>query len=214
MAAFGGLWKPTNPQALKSPHDILTLYAMNLKPGQFSDPVIAKDHIFIMKLLAKNQARSTPFNMVQQEIEQNPVLEEDVSTEDEAHAEKTADSLPEERQMTEVPDPEKTTEVTVENISSLAEINWADYANEYESIPSVRPGGDSDLPSRLDILTKKPNLRTHLQWQLNFSNLTEKEKLVGEFVIGNLTRDGFLDVTEEDIARETGCDEERADRWL
>lgn len=151
---------------------------------------------------------------VQQEIEENPVLEEELSTED-AASEKKDDDFSQEPQEPEVREQETTKEVSVENTDlSSKEINWEDYANEYESLPSVRPGSDPDLPSRLDILTKKPNLQSHLQWQLSLSHHTEEEKQVGAFVIGNLNRDGFLDLTGEDIVRETECDEETAEQMI
>ncbi|HSR35859.1 MAG TPA: RNA polymerase factor sigma-54, partial [Desulfurivibrionaceae bacterium] len=150
---------------------------------------------------------------IQQEIEENPVLEES-ATAAEAEQEFTADeaaSLGMAEEPT-LPEPERTSEVQMESTSSLTEIDWENYANEYESgySGSTRQRDEGDLPSRLDILTAKPNLQSHLQWQLNLSNITEEEREAGLFIIGNLNRDGFLEATLEDIVRETGCSEETA----
>ncbi len=152
---------------------------------------------------------------IQQEMEQNPVLEElgmDLEDEGESEGEGT-------REMEggpEVVAPETTSEVNVEGVATLSEINWSDYENEYESTSSSNAkGADGDeLPSRLDILTQKPDLVSHLQWQLKFSDATDEEKAVGLFVIGNINRDGFLDVDEEEIAAEAGCSKELASRMI
>ena len=153
---------------------------------------------------------------IQMEIEQNPLLEE-VSTEteqeeadvDERRLEPTAkdESAP-------LPEVEQTSEVSMEPTSSLQEIDWQDYANEYEPLPSFRPESDSDLPSRLDILAKKPNLQAHLQWQLSLSDLTSEEEEVGEYIIGNLDHNGLLQIDLEAIAEGTGCDLEMAEEMV
>jgi RNA polymerase sigma-54 factor len=151
---------------------------------------------------------------IQQEIEQNPVLEE---AESEPGAEagepnSVGDDAPATMET------ENTSEVRLEEgTNQLGEINWEDYANEYESGPSSGSGNgreESDLPSRLDILTRKPDLQAHLRWQLSFAKLSEEEKEIGQFIIGNLNRDGFLEVDEEEIIQETGTDPETVARVL
>nr|MBF0222956.1 RNA polymerase factor sigma-54 [Desulfobulbaceae bacterium] len=147
---------------------------------------------------------------IQQEIEQNPVLEEGNTTEDSSH-----ESL-QDQVAGEVPDPggEKTTEVSLDGDSGLKEIDWSDYENEYESSGSFRPKDGAEMPSRLDILTKKTGLEDHLMWQLKFINLTDQELDVGSFIIGNLNRDGFLEVDDDDIARQTNSAPETVQKML
>ncbi len=148
-------------------------------------------------------ARLELVDTIQQEIEQNPVLEE-VSTTTEVDAAPTTETVSPDSPKEEI-SRETTSEVNVDNTSSLGEINWNDYENEYErSSFSSRPAPASDLPSRLDILAQKTDLQSHLKWQLNFSDVSDKEKEIGLFIIGNLNRDGFLDVEEEEIVQETG----------
>ncbi|MEW6427468.1 MAG: RNA polymerase factor sigma-54 [Thermodesulfobacteriota bacterium] len=151
---------------------------------------------------------------VQQEIEQNPLLEEEQNQNEEQTDEENppAGDNPEAAAAQE----EHTASLSMEEnpVSSMDEINWADYANEYEHLPIGKPEDDSDLPSRLDILSKKASLQTHLQWQLSLSDLSDEEKEIGEFVIGNLNRDGFLDLTAEELADKTGCGMEQALRMI
>ncbi len=149
---------------------------------------------------------------VQQEIEQNPILEE-LSSSDSDSDDSPEDFSPGDN--FEPPLPERTSAVKLEdNGSSFNEINWQDYSNEYVSNIPYKAYDNTELPSRLDILTKKPDLQTHLQWQLSLSKLTEDEKEVGEFVIGNLDKNGLLQVTEEDIVEKTGCSQELAGRMI
>ena len=151
---------------------------------------------------------------VQQEIEQNPVLEEATSDDEEQGAEERKTEAAEVDPDLNPSEYEQTTEVRMEPTSSLQEIDWQNYANEYEPLPSVRPGDDPDLPSRMDILAKKPDLYAHLQWQLNLSDLTEEEEGIGEYIIGNLNSNGFLEIDIEAIATEMGCSYEMAEEMV
>ncbi|OGR00581.1 MAG: RNA polymerase sigma-54 factor [Deltaproteobacteria bacterium RIFOXYD12_FULL_55_16] len=148
---------------------------------------------------------------IQQEIEINPVLEEATDSREQNESEQTGHGH--EEMDAPQPEPERTTEIQMESDSSLREIDWENYRNEYESGVSPR-GTDNDLPSSLDILTTKPDLHSHLAWQLTLSHLTEQEKEVGHFTIGNLDRDGFLEVTEAEIVEGTGCEPELARRLI
>ena len=148
---------------------------------------------------------------IQQEIEQNPVLEELAPTDEGEDTDSRKLDSNQEETGPSAESSEQTAEVQMEATSSLQEIDWQDYANEYEPLPSFRPSNDPDLPSRLDILTKKQDLQGHLYWQLNLATLSEEEETVGEFIIGNLDRDGFLRVDLATIAEATGCDEETAE---
>ncbi len=148
---------------------------------------------------------------VQDEIEQNPVLEEDSNTPDSNH-ESLNDLTVESQEVAAVGD--KTNEVNLESDSGLKEINWADYENEYEGKSSFKRRNDDELPSRVDILTKKTNLVDHLTWQLKFSNANEEEVAIGRFIIGNLSRDGFLEVSDEEIVNATNSSDKVVQKML
>jgi RNA polymerase sigma-54 factor len=151
---------------------------------------------------------------VQQEIEENPMLEDEMLN---SSAEADSESTPQSSEVAEgIPAPiEKTTEVNMDNQSSLGEINWTDYVNEYESSSTFKPqesGGEQT--SRFDILSQKPDLRGHLQWQLSLSDVAPEDFDIGLFVLGNLNRDGFLEVSEEEIVSETSCSPETAQKMI
>ncbi len=146
---------------------------------------------------------------VQQEIEQNPLLEEDPTQS--ISDEETR--LPQEDKTDGADNLEHTKEVKISD-SSIADINWEDYANEYEPSPSYKSKDFSEQPSRFDILTQKPNLQNHLQWQLSLSPLLPGDIELGNFIIGNLNKDGFLEITLEEITEEMGCSTHAAEEMV
>ena len=151
---------------------------------------------------------------IQQEIEQNPLLEE-ISPGDTDY-EINQDSLSSNEETPGIPEPEKTGEVNMDNISSMQEINWEDdYANYYDAgFSFTKETYDRTRLSQIDFLTKEVNLQSHLQWQLSHSELDSELESACLFVIGNLNRNGFLEVTVEDITREIDCTEETARRAI
>ena len=147
---------------------------------------------------------------IRMEIEQNPLLEE-LSPGDTDY-DTGQDSLSATEEIPTTPEPEKTGEVNMDNISSMQEINWEDdYANYYDAgFSFTREAPERNRLTQIDFLTKETNLQSHLQWQLAHKELTTELHETCLFVIGNLNQNGFLEVTVEDITREIGCDEETA----
>jgi RNA polymerase sigma-54 factor len=158
-----------------------------------------------IKLLQLNRLELA--QTLRQEIEQNPLLEEISLGELEPEADPS--SLPSGEEQS-VPEPDKDKAINLEETSpSMQEIDWEDYTNQYESTISFsRETPDSNRLSRLDFVAKKPNLQSHLQWQLTHTDLTPEEREIGNYIIGNLNPDGFLDLSTEEIARDIGCDEQ------
>ena len=152
---------------------------------------------------------------IQHEIEQNPLLEEEgPGSGADAEGGHDIEAQPEIdiQKITE-----KTTEVTLgESTSTLTEIDWSDYVNEYENSGAYKPreSAGEEQPSRFDILTQKPDLHSHLSWQLNLSPVTDDEREVGFYILGNLDQDGFLKISDEEIIEETGCSPEMATRMI
>ena len=73
--AFGGLWKPVQPESLAEPYDALAGEAEKIEPGQIAGPIETGGHIFIMKLEEKQQARFEPFETVQKQVKARILFE-------------------------------------------------------------------------------------------------------------------------------------------
>ena len=141
---------------------------------------------------------------IRQEIEQNPLLEE--LNPGDTDYEVNPNSLSATEEAAGTPESEITGEVKMDDVSSMQEINWEDdYENYYDAGFSFsKETPDRNRLTQIDFLTKKPNLQTHLQWQLSHGELTSEEEAAGLFVIGNLNSYGFLEVSVEDISCEIG----------
>ncbi|MCW5206352.1 RNA polymerase factor sigma-54 [Desulfobulbus sp. F5] len=159
-----------------------------------------------IKLLQLN--RMELVGALQTEMEQNPVLEETVSEDVD-----TDISLIEETgEGSEAP---ITAQVAGDNPVAVAEVNWEDYANNFDadfSFAHETPAADA--PSRLDFLAATPGLLAFLAWQLTHLKLTELDLDIARFILGNLDGHGFLDADIADICQHVSCTEEEAEGML
>jgi RNA polymerase sigma-54 factor len=127
---------------------------------------------------------------IQQELEQNPVLEE-VIEESSLETDKQ-----QQEEKTESPD-----EVVIgETIPD--DIDWRNYIEEYNT-----PGRTSYEFERKEhlgfehFLVKKQSLQEHLLWQLMMTGPDSATKQFGSLIVGNINADGYLDASLDEIAR-------------
>ncbi len=140
--------------------------------------------------------------LVQQELEENPVLEEG------AEAAQETDVAEVEAGTTEEP------AVVSEEVKEVAggeeglnDIDWQTYLEGYNLGGTVADSyeEDEDRPSYENLLTKKSTLSDHLLWQLGLSRISGLQRLVATEIIGNIDDDGYLTATLEEIAGGCGC---------
>ncbi|MCX5834697.1 MAG: RNA polymerase factor sigma-54 [Deltaproteobacteria bacterium] len=144
-------------------------------------------------------------DMIQQEIEENPLLEESATEE-----------YAEEEMAPEVEDvkvAEKTVELTGEG-DGKEEFDWDSYIEDYGPMRVSYDREDDEGPSWENMLTKKTTLTDHLIWQLSLSRLDEQYRRIGEQIIGNLDNNGYLVSTVEEIAAQEGVDAETVEAVL
>jgi len=140
--------------------------------------------------------------LIDQELTENPVLEENIDEKLEGPAEvPTVDGQNgAEEYAAEAEKPE------VEAASSVGEIDWKEYAENYSNDihGSTGHGSGSDDDDRRaaleNVLVKRTLLPDHLMWQLRLSDLSDQEKEVGALIIGSLDKDGFLPLQLEEVA--------------
>jgi RNA polymerase sigma-54 factor len=130
--------------------------------------------------------------MIEQELEENPALEESVQEITQAEAREI-------EQETETKD-EGLKEVTIEeNLSQ--ETDWESYINEYNSTGRVHTERDfREAPNYEAFTSAKKTLEDHLQWQLLMNSPTLEQEQIGSMIIGSLNIDGYLCATVEEIA--------------
>lgn len=135
-------------------------------------------------------------DMIQQEMEQNPALEESLS-EDASDQKITA-------QESETQEPEKEApikEVTIED-RVRSDTDWENYINEYNSTGRIYTESESSEAPNFEAFTsEKKTLEQHLKWQLMLSGLPDDQETIGHMIIGNLNRDGYLCLDVEELAQ-------------
>ncbi|MDG5467797.1 RNA polymerase factor sigma-54 [Deltaproteobacteria bacterium IMCC39524] len=154
-------------------------------------------------------SRMELMDVVREELEENPVLEEGQETPDE----KTPGE--EEQAAAEAQSQETTQEAEGEG-DGMADIDWKTYLESYSLGGTTADSyeDDDDRPSYENLLTKKTSLADHLMWQLNLSRLENLERAIAGEIIGNLDNDGYLHVSVEELAEHAACATEVVERAL
>lgn len=137
---------------------------------------------------------------VQEEIEQNPLLEE-LKEEELPPAELEA-SAQEQRVAQSDPVPEETPE------TAPPEFDWEQYLAHYDlsPLPETPLDRDEERPSVDNFLAPETTLQDHLLWQLRMSDLTPEEQEVGALIVGNVDDDGYLRASVAEIAEAAGVE--------
>ena len=156
----------------------------NLKLSQTQKVVMTPQLQQAIHLLQLSAVELQTF--LQNEILSNPVLE-----------------------LEEEDDSEKRTTET-EPFTSLEKdsIDWEEYFKDegLEPLPQFSTRNFGDLPSVDYYLTNEPTLQEHLIFQLGLCTLTETERRIGEFLIGNIDSNGYLKGEIQELAALIGAD--------
>jgi len=196
-----------NPQSeFRNPHYSLpltlrTLEPLNIMAYELKQQLKLTQQLIMtpqlqqaIKLLQLSTIELT--DLLQQEINENPVLDETLGdnekdrelAESEAPAARDADNLPE--------------------LNSKPEFDWRDYVDKSAMPRSSTSYQREDRDEFEPIITRRNSLVDHLTWQLHLQPLSPTELVIGEYIIGNLNKDGYLQTTFDEIARDCMAGEE------
>ncbi len=132
-------------------------------------------------------------DVIKQEIEQNPVLED---APEEAPAEDNTGGEP----ITDAVEPPPLETVSMEE-TVRADIDWSNYLGEYNTPGSAYFEAEKrEAPEYENFVARRESLNEHLMWQLLLSVPTGREERIGSAIIGNLNKDGYLQATVDEIA--------------
>jgi RNA polymerase sigma-54 factor len=144
-------------------------------------------------------------DVVRQELEENPLLEETLE----------ADELPEHEQLEqaeaeEAPESPETIQENFNEVDAGEETlrDWDSYLDGYTYSSGEQYRDDEDRPSFENLLTKRGTLTDHLLWQLHMGHFSANEVCIGEEIIGNIDEDGYLRSSVPEIAVVCSFDEE------
>ena len=145
-------------------------------------------------------------DMIRQELEENPALEEVQETGPE-------EAGPEAAETDKGPDAESK-EVTIEE-RLPEDIDWSNYIEEY-NVPgrTSYESEDRETPQFETFVAERKSLSDHLLWQLLMTAPSPEEERIGSLLIGNINRDGYLDLPYEDLIQMSGAPAEKVDSVL
>ncbi|MDY0211443.1 MAG: RNA polymerase factor sigma-54 [Desulfuromonadaceae bacterium] len=147
--------------------------------------------------------------VVEQELEENPVLEKGDSLEVESDTqERTKEEAAEEAARTE-----DTAEVgEPDDLGSIED--WQTYLQGYTQGGSIAEGGDEDLPAYDNTLRVTETLQAHLLWQLQLGRYPEDVVQAAGAILGNLDEAGYLCSTLDELCHQFHISEDLLVRAL
>jgi RNA polymerase sigma-54 factor len=143
---------------------------------------------------------------IRTELEENPALEEIPES-------TSADHLVD---QTETPstDSSDAKEVTIEE-KLQQDIDWSNYLDEYNTPGRVHfEAEDKDSPRFESFIARKESLNDHLLWQFIMTKPTLEEERIASLIVGNLNKDGYLEVSPEELCEVSGPPLEKVEQVL
>ncbi|NOX96654.1 MAG: RNA polymerase factor sigma-54 [Nitrospirae bacterium] len=143
---------------------------------------------------------------LQQQLVQNPVLEE---------IENVESSLSEEKPPIELKDNDYEPDIK-EEMERLSRFNgeWQGYLKGVGSLKRVEPEDEGKRRFFENSLTQQPSLQEHLLRQLRLSSLSPREEEIGETIIGNIDGNGYLRASREDLAKNIAATNQEVEKVL
>jgi len=152
---------------------------------------------------------------LQLQLEENPMLEELLEELDELEIDDSTETESVEDDSSDETNDEETTlesELDIESPTDdeiQPDFDWQDFLDDSMS-PSERvtqEHWENDERPAEDV-AQQVSLLDHLLSQLSVLSIQKKDRRIGEYLIGNLDRDGMLTVTLNEAAEMMGCSEE------
>jgi RNA polymerase sigma-54 factor len=174
-----------------------------------------------IKLLQMNRLELV--NVVQQELEENPVLEEALEGDDDSGGAEASAEASAETPADTAEAPETGSEAAAEAAADRAEtgeerepsdaekiddIDWQSYADAYPQTGPREARDEDGRPPLEATLTRRETLPEHLAWQMQLLSYPAEEEAAAQYIIGNLDERGYLMATVEEVARQAGASEE------
>ena len=125
-------------------------------------------------------------NIVQQELQTNPVLEEEIGTFESEERAKDDREFEEE----------------FERLAKLDE-EWRDYMAQSVSYSSRNPEDEERRQFFFDSLASQETLQQHLLEQLNTAEVSKSQREAAELIVGNIDELGFLQSSLPEISQNT-----------
>ncbi len=175
-------------------------------PGMFQSQNLSLQQVLAPQLQQSLLILQAPLlelrNLVQQEMETNPVLEELADPADDERPASDTDTAADEKFK--------------EEFEQLAKLDdeWRDYMAQSSSYSARSQEDEEKRQFFFDSIPTQETLQQHLVSQLNQTVLSADDRKTAELIIGNIDDNGFLQTTPEDMAMNTGIPQEQFELML
>ena len=174
-------------------------------PGMFQSQNLSLQQVLAPQLQQSLLILQAPLlelrNLVQQEMETNPVLEE------------LAEPTEEERQVSESEPAEDNFKEEFDQLAKLDD-EWRDYMAQSSSYSGRSQEDEEKRQYFFDSIATQETLQQHLVGQLNQTALSGDDRKTAELIIGNIDDNGFLQTTPQEMALNTGIAQEEFELML
>ncbi len=138
-------------------------------------------------------------SVIQQELEQNPALEEYDAPQ----------ATPETPAEPPAPEPETDNNKEMdfkEDYEILLKLDddWREFYQQSQTLQRWTPDDAERREHFLDSMVQSESLQEHLMAQLPMAGLEQEDRRIGELLIGSITSDGYLSTSIEELAASTG----------
>ncbi len=169
--------------------------------GMHMETRMRQDQVLAPQLQQSLQILQAPMlelrNLMQQEMQSNPVLEEELTEPTIEDKQQEHDEFQEE----------------FERLAKLDE-EWRDYMSQSASYSARSQDEEERRQFFFDSLVGHETLQQHLMEQMNTGDLAGDDRTVAELIIGNVDDVGFLQTSLDDMAANTGLALEDLERVL
>ncbi len=144
-------------------------------------------------------------NLVQQEMETNPVLEE--------LANENEEQQPPAQEEKKATTSDEDFKAEFDQLAKLDE-EWRDYMAQSSSYSGRSQEAEDKRQFFFDSIATQETLQQHLMGQLNQTVLNANDRKTAELIIGNIDDNGFLQTDPEEMALNTGIPKDDFDHML
>jgi len=156
-----------------------------------------------IKLLQLNRLELA--DRIQQELSENPALEEVTETDSQEESSENEAASGEAADEQEVYMSEKISD----------QVEWENYLNDYNAAGGVHFETEPrEQPQYESFIAPKRSLNEHLLWQFLMTLPDETEENIASMIIGNVDEDGYLQADIPEIAAAAGVSPEKAETVL
>lgn len=154
-------------------------------------------------------------NLVQQELVENPVLEEVPNEPTKEEEAEEASQITEPAALLHESKDESVPEVSSETVDfkEPSNFDWENYIGAYNTAEMTAPTtvkrevrSAEDFPTFENTSSASESLQDHLLWQLHMSSWDKTSIEIAEEIIGNINDDGYLNLAIEELAQKCSCD--------